>query len=81
MYALFHKTKKLCLPIDIQLKLFDSLIEPILLYGSDVWGFEDNSNIERVHLFYLALTEIRNYQKLSIKSEENIIHKTTSYEL
>ena len=26
------------IPVDLQLKLFDSMIEPILLYCSEVWG-------------------------------------------
>jgi hypothetical protein len=27
--------------VDLQLKLFDSMIAPILLYGSEVWGYEN----------------------------------------
>jgi len=30
--------RKEALPVDIQLLLFDSMIEPILIYGSEVWG-------------------------------------------
>ena len=33
-------------------KLFDCQIQPMLTYGSEVWGImADNSIIERVHLF------------------------------
>jgi hypothetical protein len=32
------------------LKLFDSLASPILLYTSEVWGFENKESIEKVHL-------------------------------
>ena len=38
------------IPIDVQLKLFDSLVKPILLYGSEVWGYENLKILERVHL-------------------------------
>ena len=29
-------------------KLFDTMIKPILLYGSDIWGFEISDTIENV---------------------------------
>ena len=32
------------------MELFDKLISPILNYGSEVWGFHDAPEIERVHL-------------------------------
>ena len=30
--------------------LFDKMIVPILLYGSEVWGLDEIDQIERVHL-------------------------------
>ena len=33
-------TPAACLPLDLQLQLFDQLILPILLYGCEIWGFE-----------------------------------------
>ena len=38
------------MPVDLQLKLFDFLVSPILLYASEVWGFENKASIEKVHL-------------------------------
>ena len=38
MYNLIAKAKKLYLPVDIQCELFDQLVTPILLYGSETWG-------------------------------------------
>ena len=46
------KSKKLRLPIDIQLELFDRLVVPIMIYGSEVWGFENLKQIEAVHTQY-----------------------------
>jgi hypothetical protein len=32
--------------------MFDKTILPILLYGSEIWGFENVDIIERVHLHF-----------------------------
>jgi hypothetical protein len=50
MYALYKKIKNISIPVDLQLKLFDSLVAPVLLYASEIWGFENKNSIERVHL-------------------------------
>jgi hypothetical protein len=55
MYALLNKCTKLCLPIDIQLQLFDSMIKPILLYGSEIWGFQNIDELEKVHLKFMKI--------------------------
>ena len=36
LFAIYNKIRNQNIPIDVQLKLFDSLVEPILLYGSEV---------------------------------------------
>ena len=38
MFSLLTKARRLCLPVDIQCDMFDKIIVPILLYGSEVWG-------------------------------------------
>ena len=40
-FSMFIKARNLDLPIDIQIKLFESIVYPILLYGSEVWGFKN----------------------------------------
>lgn len=50
LFSIFKKIRNHSIPVDVQLKLFDSLVEPILLYGSEVWGYENLEIIERVHL-------------------------------
>ena len=50
MFAIYKKIRNRNIPIDVQLKLFDSLVEPVLLYGSEVSGYENLENLERVHL-------------------------------
>lgn len=55
MFALLKKASKLVLPIDIQLHLFDSVVAPVLLYGSEVWACEDLSGIEKLHLRFCKM--------------------------
>ena len=57
--ACFEKYKSI--PTDLQLKLFDSLVTPILLYSAEVWGFENKGNIEKMHLqFCKKILKVRN---------------------
>ena len=53
MYLLRKRIVNLQLPVDCQLKLFDQTIVPILLYGSEVCGFENLHVIEKIHLDFL----------------------------
>ncbi|MES9881290.1 MAG: reverse transcriptase family protein [Sedimenticola sp.] len=52
MYSLLSKVRELNLPVDIQIDLFEKTIKPILLYGSEIWGYGNNEVIERVQLKY-----------------------------
>ena len=62
MYSLIQKGRRLKLPTDIMLKLFDSCVASILLYGCEVWGYENTDIIEKVHtkfwkfIFGLSIT-------------------------
>ena len=49
LFAIKSIKYKYDLPIDIVLDLFDKMILPILLYGCEIWGFE---NIEPIEIFY-----------------------------
>ena len=51
--ALYYKLRNLSIPIDLQWKLFDSLIAPILFYSCEIWGFENKQGIEKLHLQFL----------------------------
>ena len=48
------------LPIDLQLQIFYHTILSILLYGSEVWGFEEIQIIEKLHCEFLrTITKLR----------------------
>ena len=53
MYLLKIRIKNLDLPIDLQLKLFDNTILPILTYGSEIFGFEDCKMLEIIQNNFL----------------------------
>ena len=56
MFALISKCRKFDLPIDIRLELFDSLVMPVMLYASEVWGGEHTGILETLHLKFLKYT-------------------------
>ncbi len=43
---------------DLQLKLFDTLVIPIMLYGSEIWGYEHFDLLEKLQLIFLNLLSI-----------------------
>ena len=50
MFALLKRIKSLSLPPDIALKLFDTLVKPVVLYGAEVWGCENCDIVNKVKL-------------------------------
>ena len=54
-YALLEKVYKLCLPVDISLELFDQLVLPVLLFGCEVWGFGNITQIEILYQKYIKI--------------------------
>ena len=50
MYGILKKCRQNNLSIDCQMDMFDKIVVPILLYGSEVWGFENFDMLERIHL-------------------------------
>ena len=42
MYATVRNMRFLHLPVDLELSIFETIVRPIMLYGSEVWGFEKN---------------------------------------
>lgn len=55
MYSLLTKARRLLLPIDLQIELFEQTVLPILLYGSEIWG---HLNIQCIEIFYRKFLKI-----------------------
>jgi hypothetical protein len=53
MYGVIRKIRQFNLPIQQQFDLFDKVVKPVLLYGCEIWGYENLDIIERVHLKFL----------------------------
>ena len=43
----------MALPFDLQIELFEKTIKPILLYGSEIWGYGNVNVLERIQLKFL----------------------------
>jgi hypothetical protein len=50
LFSLYRKLRNISVPVDLQLKLFDTLILPILTYGCEVWGYENVQVLDKIHL-------------------------------
>jgi hypothetical protein len=55
MFLLLKRCRQACLPLDIQIDLFQKCIHPILLYGCEVWGFSNLDMCSRFQLRFLKL--------------------------
>ena len=52
LFSLLSKARRLQLPLDLQCHLFDTCVLPILLYGCEIWGYSDLSEVERVQNYF-----------------------------
>jgi hypothetical protein len=60
MFGLLRKARKLSLPIDVQIELFDKLVAPIMLYGSESWGTQCLDIVNKLQVrFYKLVLGIR----------------------
>ena len=50
MFALLRRGRQLQLPVYIMIHLFDTLVKPVLLYGSEIWAHEGTEILEKLHL-------------------------------
>ena len=53
MHLLYKRIRNLHIPFDLQIQLFNHTILPILLYGCEVWGFQNTKMLENVQNQFL----------------------------
>ena len=67
MHLLYKRIRNLHIPTDLQRELFNHTIMPILLYGCEVWGFQNIKLIENVqNQFLRSITKLRKSTPLYI---------------
>jgi hypothetical protein len=49
LFTIVQNGRKLNLEIDLMLKLLDTCVLPILMYGSEIWGYESIDILEKVY--------------------------------
>ena len=55
MFSVLKKIKRLNIPVDIQLQMFECMVTPMLLYGSEVYGYEKSDIIESLFLQFFKI--------------------------
>ena len=74
-FSVLIKARNLNLPIDIQTNVFESIVCSILLYGSEVWGFQ---KIDMLEICPFKLVNIFQFQYLKVITcttlYDNVIH-------
>ena len=50
MYGVIGKCRKHNLSVDCMLDMFDKIVKPVLLYGCEIWGFNQSPLLEKLHL-------------------------------
>ena len=55
LYCLNRKLRNISIPIYLQFKLLDTLILPILTYGSEIWGYENTMQLQKLQLQFVEI--------------------------
>jgi hypothetical protein len=56
MYEVLKRGRTHILSLESQLELFDNMVKPILLYGSEIWGFSKNIDcLKKIQLRFCKL--------------------------
>ena len=53
LFLLYKKINNTNLPYDLIFKLFEHTITPIMVYASEVWGYESTLILERIHCNFI----------------------------
>jgi hypothetical protein len=56
MYEVLKRGRTHNLSVECQLELFDNMVKPILLYGSEIWGYSKNIDcLQKIQLRFCKL--------------------------
>lgn len=67
MYCMLRKCRSLGLLIGIQLKMFVTMVSPILLNACEVWGYGNNDTVESLFLqFHKIILRVKKTRLLIV---------------
>ena len=72
IYSLLQLARNKSLPVDVVLSLYQSMIIPIMLYGCEIWGYENVTLLEKLQLKFL-----KHLFKLNKRTPSNMIYGET----
>ena len=49
-FNLLKRVRELNLSVEVFTELFERLVIPVLLYGSEIWGYEDTQDIQKMYI-------------------------------
>lgn len=82
LFSMLNKSYNLSLPPDIQIKLFDQLVLPVLLYGCEIWAFRNTYQTEALHTkFCKSILKLSKYTPNCMVYGELGQHKMKTVEL
>ena len=50
---MLKNARRLALPLDMQIELFNTTVKPVILYGCEIWGYGNVGMLERLQLKFL----------------------------
>ena len=71
MYFVLSKSKDNNFSVECKLKLFDSLVLPVVLYGCEIWGYE---NINIIEIYFTCEKKEPHYSCYMENSEGSLLH-------
>jgi hypothetical protein len=58
MYEILKRGRTHNLSVECQLELFDKMVKPIFLYGSEIWGYTCSKNIDCLEKIQLRFCKL-----------------------
>ena len=58
-FTILIKCRKFKLPIDIQYKLFESMVIPVIVHGCGICGFQHTRILEKLYMIFLKELTLR----------------------
>ena len=68
--------KKICTSPSVIFKIFDMQIQPIILYGAEIWGVNNCEKIEKIHLYMF-----KSFLNVTYRTRNLMIYGDTGFDI